>query len=247
METDIIFYLVAAIAVVFTGISKGGFGGIALLAVPLLTLAMPATTAAAVMLPLLLAMDALGIWEYRREAHWGHLKLLLPGSVIGIITGTLTASFVNDQIIQFIVGTIAVVFVLYRWWPKRKDKDSNPAPSSYGLFWGSLAGYTSFIAHAGSPPFHVYILPKGLSPRTLTATGVWFFAIVNLVKLPAYFVASQISTETLIISASLLPLVPVGFFLGVWMNKRISEVIFYKIIYAAAFLIGLKLMISSLT
>ncbi len=247
METDTTFYLVAAIAVIFTGISKGGFGGVALLAVPLLALVMPATTAAAVMLPLLLAMDALGIWEYRREADWSHLKLLLPGAIIGIIVGTLSASFVNDQIIQFIVGVIAVVFVLYRWWPKQKNTDGSDAPTPLGIFWGGIAGYTSFIAHAGSPPFHVYILPKRLSPRILTATAVWFFAIVNLVKLPAYFLASQISIETLIISASLLPLVPIGFFLGVWMNKRVPEAIFYRIIYAAAFVIGLKLMASSIT
>lgn len=245
METGIVFYLVAAVAVVFTGISKGGFGGIALLAVPLLTLVMPATTAAAVMLPLLLAMDALGIWEYRKDASWMHLKKLLPGALIGIAIGTITAAYVNDQIIQFIVGTIAVAFVLYKWFPRKNPPAQTQGPTNTGVLWGGFAGYTSFIAHAGSPPFHVYILPKKLSPRILTATSVWFFAVVNLVKLPAYFLAAQINMETLTVSAALLPIVPIGFFLGVWLNKHIQEDVFYKVIYIATFLIGLKLMLST--
>ncbi len=247
METDFTYYLVATIAVIVTGISKGGFGGIALLAVPLLSLVMPATQAAAIMLPLLLAMDALGIWAYRNSANWGHLKMLLPGAVMGIGVGTLTATFVTETIIQLIVGIIAVVFVLYTWFPKKSAVEVNENPSKFGVFWGSLAGYTSFIAHAGSPPFHVYLLPKRLPPKELAGTAIWFFAIVNLIKLPAYLLSSQITIATLQSSALLLPLVPIGFYLGLWLNKTLPEKIFYRVIYISALLIGIKLIISSLS
>ncbi|WP_308909205.1 sulfite exporter TauE/SafE family protein [Pseudokordiimonas caeni] len=244
IPTDPWFYAAAIPAVVITGISKGGFGGIALLAVPLLSLAVPPTEAAAIMLPLLLFMDLFGVRAWRGQADWAHLKKLLPGAAVGIIIGGLTASMVSADMVGLMVGVIAVAFCLYSWWPRKQagPADNGPkAPSKDGYFWGAVAGYTSYIAHAGSPPFHTYLLPKKLAPGVFAATGVWFFALVNAGKLPAYILAGQLTLKAAVAAAVLAPLVPIGFKLGMWLNARVSHALFYRIIYAAVFLSGLKL------
>ncbi|WP_419905253.1 sulfite exporter TauE/SafE family protein [Kiloniella sp.] len=247
LPSDPWFYVVGFIAVIITGISKGGFGGIALLSVPILSLVVSPITAAAIMLPLLLIMDGIGIFAWRSNADWRNLSMLLPGAFIGILVGAATAQFVDPDDVRLMVGVIAVSFCLYSWWPKKVFSNQPPAPSPAGVFWGSIAGYTSYIAHAGSPPYHTYLLPKKLDKATFAATGVWFFALVNATKLPAYIYTGQLTLEVLITTALFVPVVPVGFFLGVWLNKRVSHILFYRLIYGAVFLTGIKLIYGAMT
>lgn len=247
LPTDAWFYMVAATAVIVTGISKGGFGGIALLAVPLMSLVIDPVLAAAIMLPLLLATDAFGVVNWRKGADWRHLKLLLPGALAGIITGAFSAKFVTADTARLIVGIIAICFCLYSWFGKAfLRQEPSPTPHPSGVFWGAVAGFTSYIAHAGAPPFHIYLLPKNLDKAGFAATGVWFFALVNLGKLPAYIATGQLTMSAFATAIVLMPLVPVGFYLGVWLNRRVPHEIFYRIVYIAVFLTGLKLIHSTL-
>lgn len=246
VPTDFWFYAAAIPAVLITGISKGGFGGIALLAVPLLSLVVPPTMAAAIMLPLLLLMDLLGVLAWRKAVAWRHLAVLLPGAAVGIITGALTARLIDADMVRLMVGLIAIIFCLYSWWP-RKAVAAAPGVHASGTFWGAVAGYTSYIAHAGSPPFHTYILPRKLPPDTLAATGVWFFALVNSGKLPAYILTGQLDRDAFVVALVLAPLVPIGVYLGIWLNRRMPHVLFYRIIYAAVFVSGLKLIYDALS
>ena len=165
-------FLITALAVFITGISKGGFGGIALLAVPLMSLVMPPTQAAALMLPLLLLMDAFGLFAWRQHAAWPHLKILLPGALFGVFVGLGTATYVSEDFIRLIVGVIAVCFCLWRWLSHfiQRNKATGQSPHRNGAFWGMIAGYTSYVAHAGSPPYHVYLLPKALDKQAFAAT-----------------------------------------------------------------------------
>ena len=241
LPNDPLFYIVGFVAVIITGISKGGFGGIALLSVPIFSLVVSPITAAAIMLPLLLIMDAIGIFAWRSRADWRHLTMLLPGAFGGILTGAATARFVDPDDVRLMVGVIAVIFCLYSWMPKKEASDQIANPSAAGIFWGSIAGYTSYIAHAGSPPYHTYLLPKKLDKAPFAATGVWFFGLVNATKLPAYIYTGQLTLEVLITTALFVPVVPIGFYLGIWLNRRVSHLLFYRLIYGAVFLTGLKL------
>jgi len=235
-----IFYLAAVPAVLFTGISKGGFGGVALLAVPLLSLVISPLQAAGVMLPLLVMMDGLSVWAYRRSMSFANLKTLLPGAAIGIAVGWFTAEFTSEDGVRLIVGGVAVVFTVYMVL-FRRDAEGTPPHAAKGLFWGGCAGYTSYVAHAGSPPLQVYLLPQRLPKAEYASTAVLFFAVVNRIKVPPYFLAGQLDGANLMTALVLAPLVPVGVLIGVWLNRTISERLFYNVVYAMAFLIGVKL------
>jgi len=243
--TDPWFVVIAVIAVLITGISKGGFGGFALLAVPLMSLAISPIQAAGIMLPIMIPMDVLSIWMYRKRWDGRILALLIPAATLGITIGGLTARWVNDDIVRLLVGVIAVVFTIHRARGVLRAAGGSaerPPPSRpWGIFWGTCAGFTSFLAHAGSPPYQVYVLPQGLSKEIYTGTSVMFFAAANALKLIPYGMLGQLSVTNLSVSATLLPLVPVGVFLGVWINRKLPEKAFFFIILTSILLVGIKL------
>lgn len=229
---------------VLAGISKGGLGGggLAVMAVPLMSLIVAPPQAAAIMLPLLCAMDVMGIWVYRRAWSGQALKIVIPAAVVGITFGALTFRILNADMIRLLVAAVALSFSLN--WLLNRGQLRPPTPSNpvKGGFWGSLAGFTSFIAHAGGPPLNVYLIPLRLEKSVYIGTCVIFFATINLVKIPPYYWLGQFTNENLLTSAALLPLVPVGMGIGIWLQKRVNERVFYGICYAALIVTGLKLL-----
>lgn len=244
MPSDPVFWIAATIAVLIVGFSKGGFAGAGAIAgVPTLSLVIDPASAVAIMLPLLLFMDVIGIFAYRKRWSMRLIKTMIPGAVVGIAFGTLTFSVFNADVIRLVLGLIVMAFTL-NYWLQLRAAEAKPAlqPSHiYGNFFSSIAGFTSFVAHAGHPPVAIYLLPQKLDRTIYQATSVLFFFIVNWVKLPPYIFLDLFNPENLSTSAALAPLVPVGMFLGIWLHKRVSNVFFTRFIYAALSILGPKL------
>ncbi len=244
MITDPWFYAVALPAVVVTGISKGGFGaGLGVLSVPLMALVIPAGDAAGIMLPVLLIMDAVGVWRYRRTWDRRNLEILIPAALLGIAVGFLTASVVEEGSVNLLTGAIAVAFTLDRWLRRPSaGRTVKRATVPDGVLWGSLTGFTSFTAHSGGPPFQVYTLPQRLPAALYVGTNVLLFAAVNAAKVPPYAILGRLDTANLATSAVLFPLAPVGILLGFWIQDRIPAEPFYRICYVLLFVVGLRLL-----
>lgn len=244
MITDPVFYAIAVPAILLLGISKGGFGGgIAMLGVPALSLVTDPITAAAILLPILCVMDAVSIGAYRKTWDGEVLKLIVPAALVGIAIGWFAFRFTSVAAIQVLVGLIAVVFSA-DYWAKRwgwiapaKDKPSRAA----GGFWATVCGFTSFIAHAGSPPLSVYMLPLRLNKTIYVGTTVIFYTVVNYVKIVPYSMLGQFSGVNLTTSLVLLPLAAIGAYLGVRLHRVIPEQLFYTVCYVIVFIVGLRL------
>ena len=238
--TDPLFYLVAIPAIVALGLGKGGFAGVGMISTPLLALTVPPLQAVAILLPILLCQDAISAWAYRREWSGWNLKVLLPGSVVGVGAAWLFAAYVSNAYVEIAIGVTGVCFTLYAWFGKVPTQPRRPSVPA-GLFWGSLAGFTSTIIQVGAPPYQVHILPQRLDKFTLIGTTIIFFALVNVMKLVPYFALGQFSTRTLATSAVLLPFAIVTNFIGLWLARRTPTELFYKITYVLMFLISLAL------
>ncbi len=235
--------LVLGVAAAIVGLSKGGLAGIGVMAVPVLALVLPPVQAAAILLPILCLTDLVATWNWWGTWSRRTLIQMLPGALIGIGIGWLTAAAVSDAVVLLIVGVIALAFV-GRWaWQTSRRRAPPPRPESAApaSFWGSLAGYTSFVAHAGGPPFQVYTLPLGLDPRILTGTSVAFFAIVNYVKLIPYAALGEFDTQNLGAAALLAPVAVAFTFVGAWIIRRMRAEVFYPVTYALTALVGIKL------
>lgn len=240
--SDPMFWLLAVAVIFVVALSKSGLlGSLGLIGVPLLSLAMPAREAAGMMLPVLLCMDAVGIFSYRKQFDKRLLKIMLPGALVGIGVGWALSSFISDAMVLLLVGIITLIFVLDEWLLIRKSFEKLPPSSPWGRFWGGIAGFTSFVSHTGGPPFQIYTLPQRLEPALYAGTSVWFFAIVNTVKLVPFIFLGQINVSSLHMSAILAPVGVAGMLVGVWLVRRISAKLFYKLAYALVFVIALKL------
>ena len=242
MIHDPVFWGVAVFSVLITGISKGGFGGLALLAVPLMALVISPVQAAGIMLPILIIMDWVGVWTYRK--HWDRTLLLLtlPGAVLGIVAGGFLAGYVDDQVVRIVVGVIAVLFPIYAVFKPRGGDAFIKNNRPLGVISGAVAGFTSFVAHAGGPPYQAYAIPQGLDKRIYAGTAVMFFFVVNFVKVVPYAMLGQFDQTNLTTSLILIPIAPFGVLFGAWLVKRIDQALFYRILYALIFSVGLKLL-----
>jgi uncharacterized membrane protein YfcA len=240
---SLLFWIVAVLTVFLVGLSKSGLlGSLGMVAVPLLVLGgMQPRDAAGMLLPLLLVMDAIAIWTYRKDADWHILWIMLPGAAIGTLIGWALWSVVSDDMVLLFVGVVTLLFVLDALLPLRTKLEGLPPSRPWGAFWGGFAGFTSFISHTGGPPFQIYVLPQRLDPVKYSGTTAFFFAIVNTAKLIPYFFLGQINVSNLTYGAFLVPVAIAGVFVGVWAVRRISMKRFYQLTYWLVFLLALKL------
>ncbi len=245
IETTL-FYPLAILAILIVGISKSGFGGgLGVLAVPLMSLAIPPTQAAAILLPLLVVMDWFTVWHYRKSWDKRNLLILLPAAVLGIVLGSLFFKYLSEAHIRIMVAVLAILFGMGYFFKKRTVKKHRPDVPR-GVLWGTVAGFTSFGVHAGGPPVNIYLLPQLLPKSIFVGTTVVFFTIVNLLKLVPYTLLGQFSTGNLLTSLILAPLAPFGVWLGVKLHHRVNESLFYTLCYIFLLVTGVKLLMDGI-
>ena len=243
-----IFWVYAFIAITLLGIAKAGFGaGAAVLGTPLLSVAIPVIDAAALLLPLLIICDIFSVLHYRNRFDRQSLKRLLPGAITGIAVGAFFFGFFqgNQQILKTGIGILAIVFVLHQVFKNTLEgvyKDHKPAAIE-GAVLGCLSGFTSTLAHAGGPPVMVYLLPQKLPRDLFVGTTVIFFATMNVVKLIPYHYLGLLKVGNLMTILILSPLTYLGVIIGIYLNKRFSDVWFNRVIYTLLFLTGLQLLL----
>jgi uncharacterized membrane protein YfcA len=243
MLTDPYFYLVAVPAVILMGLAKGGFAGVGAMAMPLLALVISPVQGAAILLPVLLVQDAIGVWAFRRDLDRSILALMLPSAAIGIALGYLLAAEVSATGVLAALGIISIAFAAYRLWISRgKQPAPKHASPIVGGLLGIASGFTSQVAHAGQPPFQMYVLPKRLPPATLVGTTAIFFATVNWLKVPAYYALGQFTRENLTASAIMMPVAIASTFAGVWLVRRVNAERFYTFIYCMMLVVGVQLL-----
>lgn len=246
MLTDPLFYLCAVPAVMLYGVAKGGFGGpVAVLAVPLMALVMSPTLAAAILLPILVVMDVLVLRTYRGHFDGRALRVLLPGAIVGIGLGYLSAEYLNDDLMRLMVGVISLLFGLQSLVALRSAATEHSLVA--GSVFGALSGFTSFSIHAGGPPFSMYLMPKGLPPLLYAGTAGIFFAVVNFVKLVPYWALDQLVLDNLALSLVLMPLAPVGVALGHRLVRQSQADFYYRVISALLVLLGAVLIARSVS
>lgn len=248
--------LIAVLAALFIGISKAGFGGgLGLLTTPLCVLAFGAKDAIGILLPLLCAGDLFSLWHYWGKWRRENLTYLLPGVVLGVVVGVRLIGRFSARELNLAIGLLAVGFVVFQWVKERLFRAGGVFRPGHGLglVFGVAAGITSTFAHGAGPVVSMFLIPQRMPKEIFVGTTVLVFTWINWIKLPFFCVdraglpwdwlpaEAIINARTLRTSAALLPLIPVGVWLGVWLNRRLSEASFVNVIYALVLLAGLQL------
>ncbi len=243
---DFALYLIAGLAALLVGLSKGGLTMAGALGTPLLATVVSPVRAAALLLPIFVVADWFGLYAYRREFDRRNLLILIPAAIVGIGVGWLSFSVVTDRMVGLFIGAIGIAFCLNAWRRRNHPLTPQPADVPRGLFWGAIAGFTSFVSHSGSPPYQVYVLPQQLSKTVFAGTTAITFAAINFVKLLPYWQLGQLDLANLKFSLLLMPIAVAGTFTGVWLVRIIPERMYFVLIHAALFALSIKLVIAAI-
>ncbi len=221
------FWITASLAIILVGIAKAGFGGgVGAIATPLMALTISVTDAAAILLPLLIVADLFSIGHYRNTYDKRSLKFMLPGAVVGILLGAIFFGYFsdNERMLKVGLGVLSLVFVAYQLTRSMLTKAiAKTHPSgTMGVVYGTAAGFTSTLAHAGGPPATMYLLPQQLPRQIFVGTNVVFFTAMNLMKLIPYAYLGLLRVGNITTILVLSPLAVVGVWLGIRLNQRFS-------------------------
>jgi uncharacterized protein len=241
--TDPLFYAAAIPAVTLLGLAKGGFSGLGMLSLPLMALVVSPVQAAAITLPILIVQDVVSVWAYRYTWDRRNVAILVVGATSGILTGYLLAAQVSDAAIKLAVGLISIAFAIRRLVLERggREPKATPADVPRGMFWGWVTGFTSMIAHAGGPPFQIYVMPQRLPRDVFVGTGAVVFALINWIKVPPYLALGQMTMENMATAGALFPVAIASTWAGVLLVRRVSGQLFYTAVYVLLVFVGAKL------
>lgn len=253
MVLDIWFFALAIPAVIFAGISKGGFGsGAAFAATPILALVIAPGMSLGIMLPLLMLVDVSTLGPYWGRWNGRDAVLLMLGAVPGVVIGVWLYARADPDVLRFLIGAVAILFVVYQAARARGYLAGGTLPAqgrattSWGVIAGTVAGFTSFISHAGGPPASMYLLSRNLDKTTYQATTVLVFWVINILKFVPYAVLGIFTVETFKIDLMLAPFALLGAFLGIKAHHLVPERVFFGLTYVMLLGTGTKLIFDAL-
>ena len=244
---DVQFFAVLVVAVLLSGISKGGFGGsMAFVGSAILALILPPAQAVGIMLPLLMLMDVVTVGPFWRKWDSRSAWILIIGGIPGVFAGAVFFELTNDDALRFLIGAISIAFVVWRLLPN-SGTEARQWSTPFGLGAGFASGFTSFIAHAGGPPTAVYLLGQRMDKTTYHATATFVFWVINALKAIPYGFLGFFTWETLKLDLYLTPLAVVGVLLGVRAHHLVSERFFFGLTYVMLSGAGAKLIWDAMT
>jgi uncharacterized membrane protein YfcA len=237
------FYAMAALVALIIGFSKGGLGGtLGGLATPLMAIVMPADQAIGLLLPILMVADVFAVASHWKCWDWRLIILMLPGAVVGVTIGTYFITNAPTETLKLALGIIVLLFALYKILEARLfNALTYEAKNWHGVFAGTVAGFSSALAHTGGPPISIYLLMRRVPTHVFNATSALFFAILNWVKVPYYVYAQLFDFQQMRSLIWLLPLLPLGVWGGKWAAEKISQEVFERVIVALLALTALLL------
>ncbi|KIN71368.1 sulfite exporter TauE/SafE family protein [Sulfitobacter guttiformis] len=247
---DLWFFAIAGPAVLFAGISKGGFGsGAAFAASSVLAIVVDPGLALGVMLPLLMLIDVASLRPYWGRWHRREAVLVISGALPGVVLGAALYRIASPDFLRLLIGVVSVGFVMWqisvkRGWLRMGQRHMSDGA---GLVAGITVGFTSFVSHAGGPPAAVFLLSRGLDKTGYQATSVLIFWAVNIAKFIPYAFLGMFTLETVQANLVLAPFALLGAWLGVRAHRIVPERAFFALTYVLLLLTGTKLIWDGLT
>jgi uncharacterized membrane protein YfcA len=242
---EILFFVMTAFVGFLIGLAKGGLGGlIGTLATPLMALVMPPDQVIGLLLPLLMFADVFAVASYWKRWKGRLVLLLLPGGVVGVTIATFFITHAPTRELRIGLAIIVLIFSIYKVFEQQIARGLTYAGRDWhGLLAGTVAGFSSALAHAGGPPVGIYLLLQKLHPLEFNATSALFFAILNWIKVPYYFYAHLFDFPQLLKVLFLLPVIPLGVGVGRWAASRINRLVFERVIVVLLFISGIMLLL----
>ncbi|ATG50413.1 hypothetical protein CFK38_01890 [Brachybacterium vulturis] len=256
-------WLLVALGALIVGFSKTALPGAGTIAVGIFALAMPAKESTAALLLLLIVGDMTALWVYRREPDWRTLLRLLPSAMIGVVIGVFYFAHVDGEGVRLTIGVILLALVILTLWRRHLTRrraaaaaragelpaavvagfQPGAAAAAQGIGYGLMGGFTTMVANAAGPVMSLYFYAMRMPVLTFLGTSAWYFAIINLFKVPFSAGLGLITRDTLVMDAMLIPVVLLGAFVGAKVARRIPQQVFENLILVLTVAAALSLLV----
>jgi uncharacterized membrane protein YfcA len=213
------------VTAVLIGFSKTGIGGVVMVVVPLMAATFGGKMSTGIILPMLITGDIFAVAYYHRHADWPGIRRLLPWVLAGLLLGLLVGNLIDDQQFTLLIAvSLLICLAILVAMELRAGQLRVPDGMWFYALIGIIAGLTTMIGNVAGPIFAVYLLARRFEKQGFLGTSAWFFMIINVTKLPLqiYF-WGNITMQTALLSAVMIPAVLVGAVLGAMVIKRIPE------------------------
>ena len=218
-----------------------------------MVLVLPPKLALAVFLPLILLTDIWVVYVWRKFFLFQIIWMMALGGIIGQIICWIFFDYLDDKTILLLIGLMALItsakyFIVKLDILKKTNSNLKKLkPTLFrAIFWCSLSGFASFIAWAGSIPAQIFLLRLDVDRKNFVAAMSFYFFFINFSKIPFFLDLKIINQQSLILSFILIPVLPLGIFIGKWLNLKLSDNLFYNISHIALFLCGINLILKSI-
>ncbi|NIM92809.1 MAG: TSUP family transporter [Anaerolineales bacterium] len=244
-ENPVILFIMIAVVAFMIGVAKGGLGsGLGALATPLMALVMSPDQAIGLLLPVLMLADIFAVILHWKRWNSRMVLLLIPGSVVGVMVGTMFITNVPVERLRTAIGIITLIFALYRLLEPRIRKSLKYVPYDWhGILAGVIAGFSSSLAHTGGPPVSIYLLLQNVQARVFVATAALYYFILNWIKVPYYAYAGLLDLEIILSVIWVIPIVSLGVWIGKWGVNKVNKETFDRVIVVLLIISAVRLII----
>lgn len=243
MDLTALHYLYIGLAAFLVGFTKTSVGGVGILAVLLMALAIPGKASPGVLLPMLIAADIMAVIYYRRSCQWHILLKLLPLTLVGVGIGFVFLRLVPDTNFERIIGWIILAMLAMDFAMSEGFRQHMSGRVMTGIA-GALAGAASMVANAAGPIFGVYLLQMGLTKSEFVGTRSWFFLGINIAKLPLAMQLGLVTSQSLTLNLMYLPVILIGAVAGYKVLEYINISLFKWLIRIAALVAATQLILT---
>ena len=233
-------YLLIAAAALIVGFTKTSVGGVGILAILLMALAIPGKGSPGVLLPMLLLGDIFAVIYYHRECQWKILFKIFPLTALGIIIGFLSVNAIPNELFEKVLGIIILIMLFLEMGLSLRNKQIKGGILVTSII-GIMAGIATMIANAAGPIFGIYLLQMGLTKEEFVGTRSWFFLVINIFKLPFSAGLGLITVDTLMLDLMFVPIILLGAYIGFQVLKVINIKLFKRFIRVAVMVAAIRL------
>ena len=234
--------VVIALAVLFiAALTKSILGfGEALVAIPLLTLALGIQIAAPVAMLMAASVTFILMLKNWRSIDLSAIWRLLLAAVVGIPLGVWGLKQLPEVWLTTLLGILLILMGLYYL-----RRPSLPArlENRWAYLLGFVAGVLGGAYNIAGPPLIVYGTLRRWSPDQFRSTLQGFFIIIDVVIMIGHAGAGLWTPVVLQLFALSIPAILIGLWAGNRINAHISAPMFERILYVALIVLGVMLIV----
>jgi uncharacterized protein len=224
-------WFLAMLCAMLVGVSKAGLGTISILTLSIFAWIFGSKTSTGILLPMLIVADTLAVFYYKRHADWKILLHVAPWIVIGILVGVWIGKDLNPAVFKKLMASIILIVVIGLFWFEKRPLKNVSDSRLFSATMGLATGFTTMVGNQAGGFAVVYFMSLRLTKDNFIGTNAWLFLFINIFKLPFHiFSWHTVDAHSISINLALLPFILIGFYIGVYIVKRIEEARYRQVI-----------------